>query len=42
MQHRKALFLGALFVGMAAVTMINEVGITLYCQTPSGTAPFAS
>jgi hypothetical protein len=30
MQHRKALFLGALFVGMAAVTIINEIGIGRY------------
>ena len=37
MQHTKALFLGALFVGMAAVTAINEVGIGLY--PPSGQFP---
>jgi hypothetical protein len=34
MQNTKALFLGALFAGVGAVTAINEIGIGLY--PPSG------
>ena len=37
MQHTKALSLGALFVGIGAVTAINEIGIGIY--PPSGQFP---
>ena len=37
MQNTKALFLGALFLGMGTVTAINEIGIGLY--PPSGQFP---
>jgi hypothetical protein len=37
MQHRKALVLGALFVGIGTVTAINEIGIGRY--PPSGQFP---